>query len=57
MTGAKYSIIGGSIEQGIRKFLTGVPERVKPQKESLLQFNAVLLDLINKKIERINIFE
>lgn len=57
MTGAKYGIIGGDREQGIRKFLSGVPERVKPQKESPLQFNAVLLDLLNKKIERINIFE
>jgi hypothetical protein len=57
MTGAKYGIIGGSVEQGIRKFLSGVPERVKPQNESALQFNAVLLDLYNKKIERINIYE
>ncbi len=57
MTGAKYGIIGGNVEQGIRKFLTGVPERVKPQDESILQFNAVFLDLENKKIERINIFE
>jgi metallophosphoesterase (TIGR00282 family) len=57
MTGAKYGIIGGEVTQGIRKFLTGVPERVKPQKESVLQFNAVILDLVNRKIERINIFE
>lgn len=57
MTGAKYGIIGGEVSQGIRKFLTGVPERVKPQKESVLQFNAVVLDLVNRKIERINIFE
>jgi metallophosphoesterase (TIGR00282 family) len=57
MTGAKYGIIGGSVEQGIRKFITGMPERVKPETESILQFNAVLLDLYNRKIERINIFE
>jgi len=57
MTGAKYGIIGGNVEQGIRKFLSGVPERVKPQTESVLQFNAVLLDLYNRKIERINIYE
>ncbi|MDY0023771.1 MAG: TIGR00282 family metallophosphoesterase [Candidatus Izemoplasmatales bacterium] len=57
MTGAKYGIIGGEVTQGIRKFITGVPERVKPEKESALQFNAVMLDLLNKKIERINIFE
>ena len=57
MTGAKYGIIGGSREQGIRKFTSGVPERVKPEENSVLQFNAVFLDLLNKKIERINIFE
>lgn len=57
MTGAKYGIIGGNVEQGIRKFLSGVPERVKPQTESPLQFNAVLIDLLNKRLERINIFE
>jgi 2',3'-cyclic-nucleotide 2'-phosphodiesterase len=57
MTGAKHGIIGGNVEQGIRKFISGVPERVKPQEESILQFNAVFLDLENKKIERINIFE
>jgi len=57
MTGAKYGIIGGNVEQGIRKFLSGVPERVKPEENSVLQFNAVFLDLVNKKIERINIFE
>jgi calcineurin-like phosphoesterase len=57
MTGAKYGIIGGDVSQGIRKFLSGIPERVKPQKESLLQFNACFLDLEMKKIERINIFE
>jgi len=57
MTGAKYGIIGGDVTQGIRKFLSGVPERVKPQKESPLQFNACFLDLENKRIERINIFE
>lgn len=57
MTGAKYGIIGGNVEQGIRKFTSGVPERVKPEENSVLQFNAVFLDLLNKKIERINIFE
>ncbi|MDD3129404.1 MAG: TIGR00282 family metallophosphoesterase [Candidatus Izemoplasmatales bacterium] len=57
MTGAKYGIIGGSVEQGIRKFISGVPERVKPENNSCLQFNACLLDLENRKITRINIFE
>lgn len=54
MTGVKHSIIGGNIEQGIRKFLTGVPERVYPENKGLLQFNAVLLDFGQKTIERIN---
>lgn len=57
MTGVMYSIIGGEIKQGIRKFLSGVPERVLPENDGPLQFNAVLLDLDNHKIERINIFE
>ncbi len=57
MTGVKNSIIGGEIKQGIRKFLTGVPERVVPETEGSLQFNAVLLDFDLNKIERINIFE
>ncbi|MDD3126413.1 MAG: TIGR00282 family metallophosphoesterase [Candidatus Izemoplasmatales bacterium] len=57
MTGIKYGIIGGEIQQGIRKFLTGVPERVIPETTGLLQFNAVILDLDQKKIETINIFE
>lgn len=57
MTGVNYSIIGGEIKQGIRKFLSGVPERVLPEKNGPLQFNAVLLDFDAKKIERINIFE
>lgn len=57
MTGVKYGIIGGEIKQGIRKFLTGVPERVNPETTGLLQFNAVLLDLDQKKIEAIHIFE
>ncbi|MFA6648583.1 MAG: TIGR00282 family metallophosphoesterase [Candidatus Izemoplasmatales bacterium] len=57
MTGVKYGIIGGEIQQGIRKFLTGVPERVNPETSGLLQFNAVILDLDQKKIEAINIFE
>jgi len=57
MTGAQYGIIGGELKQGIRKFISGVPERVKPENNSPLQFNAILLDLDNKTSERINIFE
>lgn len=57
MTGALFSVIGGEIKQGLRKFISGVPERIKPEIEGPLQFNAVLLDLENKTIERINIRE
>jgi len=57
MTGVKFGIIGGEINQGIRKFVSGVPERIKPEMSGLLQFNAVLLDLDNKIITRINIKE
>lgn len=57
MSGVKYGIIGGEVNQGIRKFISGVPERVRPEKNGLLQFNAVFLDLDNKKIQRINIKE
>ncbi len=57
MTGVKYGIIGGEIRQGIRKFLSGVPERVNPELAGPMQFNAVLLDLDKHKIERINLFE
>ncbi len=57
MTGVRFGIIGGSVVQGLRKFKTGVPERVVPQETGVLQFNAVFMDLENKKIERINIFE
>lgn len=55
MTGVRFSIIGGEIKQGLRKFVTGVPERTYPEKEGPLQFNALFLDLDQKKIERINL--
>ncbi len=57
MTGVRFGIIGGEVTQGIRKFITGVPERVNPESKGPLQFNAVYLDLDAKTIERINIFE
>ncbi len=57
MTGALHGIIGGELKQGIRKFVTGVPERIKPELDGPLQFNAVILDLDSKTIKRINIRE
>ncbi len=57
MTGVRYGVIGGSAEQAIRKFITGVPERTVPEAKGPLQFNAVFLDLQAKKIEKITIYE
>jgi len=57
MTGAQFGIIGGNVKQGIRKFISGVPERVHPEQDSALQFNACILDLDQNTIQRINIFE
>ncbi len=57
MTGVKFGIIGGEITQGIRKFISGVPERVRPETSNLLQFNAVIMDLEQHTIKRINIKE
>ncbi|MDD4184793.1 MAG: TIGR00282 family metallophosphoesterase [Candidatus Izemoplasmatales bacterium] len=55
MSGVRFSIIGGEIKQGIRKFVTGVPERIYPEKEGPLQFNAVLIDLDKRTIQRIDL--
>lgn len=57
MTGVRYGVIGGELKQGIRKFVSGVPERVVPALDGKLQFNAVMLDLEQKSIQRINIKE
>lgn len=57
MTGVRFSVIGGEIQQAIRKFISGVPERVHPEKEGPLQFNAVMLDLELKTITPINLQE
>ncbi len=57
MTGVKYGVIGGEVRQAIRKFVSGVPERVKPETAGPLQFNAVFMDLDAKTIKRINIKE
>jgi hypothetical protein len=57
MTGVRFGVIGGSTEQAVRKFLTGVPERTVPETQGPLQFNAVFLDLANKKIEKITLYE
>jgi metallophosphoesterase (TIGR00282 family) len=57
MTGAKFGILGGDKETILRKFTTGMPSRIKEDTSKTLQFNAVLLDLENHKIEAIQIHE
>jgi calcineurin-like phosphoesterase len=57
MSGSLFGIIGGELKQGIRKFISGVPERVKPENNGPLQFNAVIMDFENKTIKSINIRE
>ncbi|MFA5006396.1 MAG: TIGR00282 family metallophosphoesterase [Candidatus Izemoplasmatales bacterium] len=57
MTGVRYGVIGGQAVQGIRKFLSGVPETVVPELNGPLQFNAVFLDLQQKRIESVRIAE
>ena len=57
MTGELHGIIGGELTQGIRKFISGVPERIKAELNGPLQFNAVYMDLEQKEIKRINIRE
>jgi len=57
MTGVRYGVIGGEVRQGIRKFLSGVPETVVPERFGPLQFNAVFLDLERRTIESVRIAE
>jgi len=57
MTGAKFGVLGGDKETILRKFTTGMPSRIKEDTSKTLQFNAVLLDLENHKIEAIQIHE
>ena len=57
MTGAKYGILGANKDIQVNKFLTGLPSRVIEEKTGPLQFNAVLIDTMTKKIKSINIYE
>lgn len=57
MTGSKYGILGADKNLILDKFVTGLPNRIQEEKDSTLQVNAVLLDTVTNKIQRINIFE
>ena len=57
MTGAKYGVLGAQKDVQINKFITGLRGRVVEEKEGPLQFNAVLIDTMENKIQSINIYE
>ncbi len=57
MTGAKYGILGANKDIQVKKFITGLTSRVIEEKIGPLQFNAVLIDTMTKKIKGINIYE
>jgi metallophosphoesterase (TIGR00282 family) len=57
MTGAKYGILGANKDIQVNKFITGLTSRVIEEKTGPLQFNAVLIDTMTKKIKSINIYE
>jgi calcineurin-like phosphoesterase len=45
MVGPLHSIIGVDVEPIIRRFLTALPQRYGPAKDTVIQFNAVLADI------------
>ena len=45
MVGPLHSIIGVDVEPIIQRFLTALPQRYGPAKDSAIQFNAVLADI------------
>ena len=45
MVGAQRSVIGVDVEAAIKRFKTGLPERFGPARDSLIQFNSVLVDV------------
>jgi len=57
MTGAKYGILGADKDLILRKFTTGLRERIVEEQSNILQFNAVILDTVTNQIKSINIFE
>ncbi len=57
MVGAKYGVLGAQKDSQVNKFITGLRGRVLEEKEGSLQFNAVIMDTMTKKIKSINIYE
>ena len=56
MTGVRFGILGADKDLVMRKFLTGMPVRLKPSNDSELQLNAVLIDTDLKRITPIQKF-
>lgn len=57
MSGSKYGVLGSEKSIIIKKFVSGMPQRLKEDLGEKLQFNAVLLDTDLNKIKSINIYE
>ncbi len=54
MTGAKFGILGADRDIVLRKFTTGLPLKLSPEKEGPLQLNAVVVDLEARTIQTIH---
>lgn len=57
MTGAKYGILGADKDAIVKKFLSGMHQRMKEDLSIPLQFNAVIMDTELGTIKSINIYE
>ena len=57
MTGAKYGILGASVDVQVEKFITGLRGRIVEEKNGPVQLNAVFMDTDLKTIKGINIYE
>ncbi|TVP93745.1 MAG: YmdB family metallophosphoesterase [Acholeplasmatales bacterium] len=55
MTGVKYGILGADKDKVMHKFLTGMPVRLQPSEDTVLQLNAALLDFEAGTIRPIHI--
>ncbi len=51
MTGAKYGILGADKDTALKKFTTGMPVRLRPQKTDIYQLGGVLIDTEKRSIE------
>ena len=53
MCGVKYGILGADRERVLKKFLTGMPVRLRPHEDDVLQLNGVYLDVESRTIKTI----